>query len=128
MLGLTLQCSAAPSEKLLNAIRRVESSDGRDKRAYNTKRKCWGDYQIMQGVISDVNRVYHSKYTHIDALDKNVARRICYLYLDYYGDVFRAETGIEPTSRTYARIWNQGYSGRNRPAAKRYWEKVRTHL
>ena len=128
MIFFALNAIASPSGDLLDAISMVESSGGKNPKAFTKKTACWGEYQIKNCVIKDVNRFYGTRYTHSDAFDPIKSRDICFKYLDWWGDYFEKKTGIKPTSRTYTRIWNQGYTGMNRKSAIRYWEKVKRHL
>lgn len=128
LMIFTRICISEPSEALLDAISQVESRGGLDPKAFERSYICWGEYQIQKSCIKDINRIYKSHYNSGDAMSSITARRMCFLYLDYYGKVFKRDTGINPTDRTYARIWNQGYKGMNRPKAIKYWEKIKKHL
>lgn len=112
--------AAAPSEALLDAICHVES--GGDCNAVGDQGRSVGPYQIMSGVVSDVNRVYGTNYTLDDRRDPAKAREICRLYLSHYGD----RAGGTPEA--YARVWNGGPRGHRKAATVAYWQRVQAVL
>lgn len=82
--------------------------------------KAFGQLQIWDIVVQDVNRVYKTKYKHKDAFDYYLSIEICYLYLNYWSKVRKVSD-----EESLARIWNGGPSGHKKEATKKYWEKVR---
>ena len=121
-------CNADPSGELLDAISMVESGGGKNPYIKDKSGLCWGEYQIKMCVIKDVNRIYKTHYKHTDAFDPIKSREICFLYLCWWGEWFKKQTGIEPTNRTYARIWNEGYYHMNSKKALAYWGKIKQYL
>lgn len=83
--------------------------------------KAWGVLQIRQEVITDVNRVYKTRYVHADAEDPRKAFAICRLYLGYWGGRYQKLTGKPPTYEVLARIWNGGPNGWRVKATRKYW-------
>lgn len=98
-----------PSEKLLDAIRYVESKNY--NKAVGDNGKAFGSYQIHKAYIEDVNRIYKTNYKHEDAFNETLAREITKKYLMYYGRVYYNKTGRMPTDEIFARIHNGGPSG-----------------
>ena len=104
---------------LLIAIRVVESTDGLDVRAEGN------NYQITRTCVEDVNRIYKTRYRWPeDVRDEETAQNIAFLYLSYYADVYRRETGRVPSKETLARIYNRGYRGAMRGEGGAYAAKV----
>ena len=127
---------AMPSEKLLDAIKYVESKN--NSKAVGDKGRAFGCYQIHKVYIDDVNRIYKTNYKHSDAFNEKLAREIAKKYLTFYGKEYFKETGKEPTNEIFARIHNGGPSGwKNGPGEKAknrynntsvYWMKVEKAL
>ena len=111
---------AAPSDRLIDALVKVESNG--NPRAVGDNGKALGILQIWAVVVQDVNEVSRVKYTHADAFDPAKARAICRAYLARYATAKRL--GREPTDEDYARIWNGGPNGHNKPSTLKYWHKV----
>lgn len=116
---------------LLAALHAVESRNGTDP-------KCGGnEYQITRRCVDDVNRIckaarfYHT-FRYADVKDPVKSRGIAIIYLNHYGNLYREQTGIEPTAKTYALIFHLGYRGyfdlKNKAEADRYWRKVSKNL
>ena len=61
--------------ELLLAIRAVESANGLTSK---------NELQITQICIDDVNRIYGTGYTMLDAFDKRRSEEIAVLYLSYW--------------------------------------------
>jgi len=80
--------------------------------------KAWGQLQIHQCVIDDVNKQFDTGYTHEDALKDAKSRQICQLYLKMW--CTRSRLGRNPTPSDYARIWNGGPVGYRRDSTDRY--------
>ena len=115
-------------DRLLDAIYTVESSRGRDKRAGQAGEL--GVYQITAGAVQDVNELVlrSDVYVHEDALIPSKAKEIAIFYLSHWGKNYRKNTGQEPTSEIYARIWNGGPRGYEKESTIKYWEKIKKEL
>lgn len=103
---------------LLVAIRAVESTNGLDPRAMGN------DLQITPICVKDVNRIYGTSYTMKDVYDRRRSEEIAVLYLSYWGP----RCSANPTSETFARIWNRGPSKWKDAKGTVYWQKVRRHM
>lgn len=119
-LVLAVPADAAPSDRLIDALVKVESNG--DPRAVGDKGKALGCLQIWSVVVQDVNEVSRVKYTHADAFDPAKARAICRAYLARWCNAKRL--GREPTDEDYARVWNGGPNGWRKSATIKYWHKV----
>lgn len=117
---LAVPAEAAPSDRLIDALVRVESNG--NPRAVGDNGKALGVLQIWDVVIKDVNRVTGSRYVHADAFDPAKARAICRAYLAHYGTAKRL--GRQPTDQDLARIWNGGPNGWRNASTLKYWHKV----
>jgi len=101
---------------------------------------AWGPMQTHRGVVDDVNRVYGTKYRYIDRAlpgpSMDMARRYIGfwsgrgVYLDGEGRLRVAGRGTpmaarpKPSPETFARIWNGGPLGPNKPATDSYADSV----
>ena len=114
--------SAQVSNRLLNAIERVESHG--NAAAIGDQGRALVSMQIWQAVVTDANRIAHTSYSHADAFDRTKARAIASIYLNYYG----RRIGHAPTDQDYARIWNGGPSGHKKTVTLGYWAKIKKEL
>ena len=117
---------ANPSDKLINALVKVESSGKAD--AVGDGGKAVGILQIHKGVIEDVNKISKVKYTVADRKDAKKSREICKLYLSHWGKHYQKKTGKVATDEVLSRIWNGGPSGWKKSATNGYWAKVKKAL
>ena len=112
---------------LLSALHAVESDSGTDP-------KCGGnEYQITRRCVDDVNRIctrhkFYHRFKYADVKDPVKSRGIALIYLCHYGNVYRRETGNEPTAEVYARIWNGGPDGWKKKSTEAYWKKISKKL
>lgn len=113
-------CAATPSDRLIDALVKVESNG--DARAVGDNGKALGCLQIWSVVVEDVNQVSSVKYTHADALDPAKARAICRAYLARYCTAKRL--GHPPTDEDFARVWNGGPDGWRKNCTIKYWQRV----
>lgn len=108
-------------EKLLDAIRKVESQNGKYLEGKNGE---MGPYQMKKIVIDDVNNILgKSVYKYEDAYNEEKAREICRLYMEYWSrkaGCFNIET--------MARIWNGGPKGYKKESTLKYWNNIRSIL
>lgn len=119
-------------ENLIFALAVVESA--LNPLAIGDNGKAVGYLQITPAVVQDVNEFYKMNYTLEDRFDKEKSKQICFYYLNYWGKIYRAKTGEQPTAEIYAKMWNGGaYAWKKiNPLVKKnlalYWNKVRKEL
>ena len=82
-----------------------------------------GCLQIHAIYVADVNRIFHTHYTHHDALDREKAIEMTELYLMHYSDAGRL--GKEPTVEDVVRMHNGGNNGWKKDCTIKYWEKFK---
>jgi hypothetical protein len=131
---LALASSSAgpgPSSALWRAIVAIES--GGNAGAFNPHDGATGMAQVRTVCLEDVNRIARlrglsERFAPADRTDPRAARRIWELYLGYYGDQYRKETGRTPTDEVYARIWNGGPAGWKKSSTVAYWQRVRAAM
>lgn len=118
-----------PSDNLLDAIRRVESSDGRNiygdwipgaDRSNTANARAHGPYQLHNAYVEDVNRFEGTNYTPEDRLNEDTARQITTQYLTHYGN----RQGVTPSNEVFARMHNGGPNGYRNPRTQGYWNRV----
>ena len=127
---LAVALTAAPSDKLLDAIAVVESHN--KDNAVNVKEAAVGRYQIRPGYLKEVNRIQGMRkgalYQYQDRLDPVKARQMVRIYLVFWGEQYRKVTGKAPTDEVYAKIhnghafWTKGQSCADR--LQYYWGKI----
>ena len=110
--------AAQPSERLLDAIRQVESG-GRDLTGDGGR--AIGPYQIHRRYWQDAVRLDPSLGgTYNDCRREQYARRVVRVYLAHYGK--------GKTDEQMARIHNGGPTGHRKRATVGYWTKIRRVL
>lgn len=108
--------------RLMTAIIAVESS-GNDN-AVNQKEQAFGSMQIRQCVLTDVNRVYGTKYTLSQMKKRSVSKTVFQKYIKmYHAD----------TQEAASRLWNGGPGWKSKKGAAKknlddYWQRVKTQL
>ena len=107
------------STSLLFAIQGAETDFVRHPRA--SSREAYGALQIRQICIDDVNRIYGTHFVHADVMQDESARKICSLYLTYWGSRYIKQTGCYPTDQVLARIWYGGPDGWKHRDTRSYW-------
>ena len=105
---------------LFSAIVAVES--GGDVNAVGDGGRAVGPAQIWAITVTDVNRIYGTRYTLADRRDLGASAEIFRLYTDHYGKRY----GLPITDETRARIWNGGPNGPRNSKTLKYWSKVRS--
>lgn len=106
----------------LMLIHQVEGFRGTDGDNGNS----WGEYQISQKCLDDVNRFSKCNYTKADCYNPVYARRIASIYLSHYGTEERL--GHKPTAKDLCMIWNGGPDGHKEHCTLAYWYKARMYL
>lgn len=110
--------AAQPSERLLDAIRQVESG-GRDLTGDGGR--AIGPYQIHRRYWQDAVRLDPSLGgTYNDCRNEQYARRVVRVYLAHYGK--------GKSNEDMARIHNGGPTGHRKRATVGYWAKIRRVL
>jgi len=109
---------------LILAIIMVES--GGDIYAVGDNGKAYGCMQIHQAVVTDVNRVYGTTYTHDDMFNRGYSIDVFIKYTDLY--CTKRRLGREPTFEDLARCWNGGPMGYKKKSTIKYWEKVKKEM
>ena len=104
-------------DSLVQKLIEVESNGNLD--AIGDAGKAYGQLQIHEVAIKDVNRLYGTSYKHEDAFDYYLSIEICYLYLKFWSS---ARGTTEPEH--LARIWNGGPLGHRKDSTLVYWEKI----
>ena len=113
-LSFMAYATRTPSERLLDAIRQVESSGG--KYTVGDGGKAVGAYQLHKIYVDDVNRIAKTKYTYIDRMNEAKSRQMVRLYLAHYGK------GL--TLLDMARIHNGGPRGHKKDSTIGYAFKI----
>lgn len=113
---ILLTPAKADMEKLLDAIRQVESSGGRDTRDGDGG-KAKGPYQIHEAYWADGTKFLGVDWPYGDARDEAKARQVARAYLSHYGNGLSLEAK--------ARIHNGGPQGHKKESTKGYWYKVK---
>jgi hypothetical protein len=96
---------------LLNVIHKIETSGVTNSNARGDGGKAFGDFQIHQDYLDDVNRIASTSFTLEDMDDHVTARWAVCIYLSYYGENYKRKTGKIPSLIVYARIHNGGPNG-----------------
>lgn len=118
---MSLCAVAQDRDKLLNAIRQVESS-GVDNPKDGDQGKAIGPYQIHREYWQDAIKYKPSiggKYEDCRKLE--YAQKIVKAYLEKHGPK-------NASDETLARIHNGGPKGHIRVSTVKYWQRVRKHL
>ena len=110
-------------ERTLDAIRAVESSNGRDTRDGDGGLAI-GDYQIHRAYWLDGTRFLGVNWPYEDARDEAKARRVVRAYVTTYARV----KGYSQTPETWAKLHNGGPRGPEKKATEGYWRKVRAAI
>jgi hypothetical protein len=112
-------------QPLLDAIRMVESSDG--KNLVGDGGKAIGPYQIHKCYWQDAVQFDPSiGGSYKDCMNRAYSERIVIAYLNRYATTKRI--GSKPTYEDMARIHNGGPNGYKSSKTEGYWEKVEQHI
>ena len=111
---------------LISAMMIVES-DGRAE-AIGDSGRAVGLLQITPVCVQDINRFSKVQYNLSDRADERKSVEMCWRYLYHYGNIYKRDTGKEPTAEILARIWNGGPAGYKRNSTRTYWRKVQAAM
>jgi len=111
---------------LIAALILVES--GGNSNAVGDQGRAIGVLQVHRAVVTDVNRLYGTKYSHQQMANPVKARQVAALYLQYWGRAYERQTGKRPSPEVLARIWNGGPTGWQKKSTLPYWRKVRQRI
>ncbi len=129
VLGLSQAARAErPPAELLRALRVVESK-GNPQVVGDRHLRQWayGDLQVRQPCVDDVNARYGTKYRAVDCLgNPALSAEICAKYINLYAT--QQVLGRRPTLEDMARIWNGGPTGWKKTSTRKYWTKVKAEL
>ena len=140
------------SDRLLNAIYQVETSDGKFlKGDYSKKTKEYraiGPFQLWRIYVDDVNNILKNKgiskrYSYADRWSYQKSREMVIIYLKHYGRQFEIDseryiTKYRPELKgkikvmcndmVLAMIHNGGPKGYQKKATLEYWNKIKVNL
>ena len=85
VVGMSFILNATPSNKLIDAICKVESNNG--MYVVGDNGKAIGCLQIWKTVVDDVNKYSKVKYTYADRYDKVKSYKMFKLYIKYWNKV-----------------------------------------
>lgn len=121
ILGAYRTAVAQPSEKVLDAIKQVESS-GVENPPDGDGGKAIGIFQIWHAYWVDAVAFDKSiGGTYQDCRKPEYARKVVRAYLTRYG-------GKNVSDETAARLHNGGPKGHKKSATLKYWRKIQKHL
>lgn len=109
---------------LLAALIAVESSGDPD--AIGDNGLAYGCLQLHAAYVQDAAQFAGENWTHEDAFNPVLARKIVRAYMARYATEKRL--GREPTYQDIARIHNGGPNGFKKAATDGYWLKVKKEL
>ena len=140
------------SEKLLNAIYKIESSEGKflkgDKSKKTGEYRAIGPFQLWKCYVDDVNNILKNKgiskrYTYKDRWDYQKSKEMVVIYLKHYGRQFEIDSEREiikyrPELKGKIKVYcndmvlsmihNGGPSGYKKSEALKYWQKIQKEL
>lgn len=113
----------------INALIQVESN-GNDQAMGDLKltNKAYGCLQIRKPYVTDINRVYGTKYNPQDCLGN---RELSIQMLNQYMSIYATKKRLghyPPTREEIARIHNGGPNGFKNKNTIGYWQKVQKYL
>jgi hypothetical protein len=109
---------------LAAAIITVES--GGNDLAIGDGGRSVGAYQISRGTVSDVNRIYGTRFSWTGMTNREHAGTVFRLYVSTYCTERRL--GRTPTEQDVARVWNGGPLGHTRKSTAAYWKRVKREI
>ena len=124
IVGMSFILNATPSNKLIDAICKVESNNG--MYIVGDKGKAIGCLQIWKTVVDDINKYSKVKYTYADRYNKVKSYEMFKLYIGHYAT--KKRLGRKPTNEDMTRIWNGGPNGYKKTATIKYWNKIKKYM
>lgn len=120
--------AAEPSDKLMDAMKLVESGAGDQSDAVGDGGKAIGPLQIWKVYFQDAIEFNEDlqKYKYEDVKDYKVAKLIVKAYMKRYAT--KKRIGRKPTDEDMARIHNKGPNGYKKQSSLAYWKKVKKSL
>ena len=128
---MTAEAKVTVADNLIDSICWVESRNNPD--AIGDNGKAVGIAQIHPVCVRDVNRILKlqqktKRYTIEDRKSVAKSKAMMKIYLEFYGERYRRQTGKQPTQQILARIWNGGPDGWKDKATIAYYQKVAKRL
>ena len=108
----------------LKALALVES--GGNPQAIGDGGDSWGMYQLQAAYVQDAAQFAGENWTHEDAFNPVLARKIVRAYMARYAT--KKRLGREPTYELVSRIHNGGPMGFRKSVTDGYWLKVKKEL
>ena len=107
---------------IMSILKTVETNNDVD--AIGDNGTSYGILQIQRSVLSDVNRIYGTNYTHDDMFSEEASEEVFRMYLCYGKEVFLKKTCRFPNEEELVRMWNGGiYKGYTYNQTKSYYKK-----
>lgn len=133
VLGLLLVPTMAfeSSEKaelleIAEVLKQVESND--NPQAIGDGGLAFGNLQIHEACVLDVNKHYGTTYTHDDAKNPIIAQDIFVKYLSLGIKLYKLRCGFPPNEDAIVRMWNGGiYRGYEYSDTIPYLEKYKDY-
>ena len=121
-ISLSSSCFAYDLDEIYNILKYVESNNNSE--AIGDGGMAYGEMQIHKVCVDDINRIYHTDYTHKEAFDVVHSRDMFHLYISHGIRLFRKRYCREPTEEDIVRFWNGGiYKGYKNPKTVPYYRK-----
>lgn len=107
---------------IMSILKTVETNNKPDSIGDNGR--SYGILQIQRSVVSDVNRIYSTEYSHDDMFSEKASEEVFKLYMCYGREVFLKKHCRFPTESEMVRMWNGGiYKGYTYKQTKSYYQK-----
>ena len=107
---------------IMSILKTVETNNNTDSIGDNGR--SYGILQIQRSVVSDVNRIYNTEYSHDDMFSEKASEEVFKLYICYGREVFLKKHCRFPTESEMVRMWNGGiYKGYTYKQTKSYYQK-----
>lgn len=107
---------------IMSILKQVETNG--DVNAIGDNGDSYGILQIQRSVLSDVNRVYGTQYSHEDMFSEKASEEVFKLYLCLGKEKFLKKHDRFPTEEELVRMWNGGiYKGYTYNQTKLYYQK-----
>ena len=107
---------------IMSILKQVETNG--DVNAIGDNGRSYGILQIQRSVLSDVNRVYGTDYSHDDMFSEEASEEVFKLYLCLGKEKFLKKHDRFPTEEELVRMWNGGiYKGYTYSQTELYYQK-----